>query len=547
MLKEIIVDKRKISQGMDAIKAVLIDANVANRDLLRNLLAIEDLVVMMLEKSETDSITIKIRTLFDSVTLKMKSKGERFNLEELRDNYGIEEDDVELRAVVDRYMSRILGDDISISNRDGINNCTIRISKSRYATLIKTLGGLILGLLVGEILKAIAPVAIATGISETLFASISNMFMNALKLIVGPLVFFSMAASVADFSDLAALGKIAIKIVCGYLMTSLIAVGIGFGVYNIFPIGDSSLAAMVSDSAAETIARGENLTISIKDLIVNIIPSDYVSPLLNSDMLQIIFLGAILGIAIAGLAGQYPSAKKAVICLNDIFSRITSIIIGFMPVAVFCSMAKMVIEIDFGSIAKIAAWIPVNYIGFVLMIMMYILLLFLFTRLNSFKFIKKFFPVMITAFSLSSSNATMPYTIKCCEEKLGISKKLYSFSIPLGATINMDGSCITLMVSCLFMAKIFGVTVTSSMLLSLIISIMAFSIGAPGVPGSALVGLSIMLPQIGVPAEGVSIIMGIYSIVCMGQTVVNVTGDAVVTTVVSKLEKLIDVKKYNAD
>lgn len=547
MLKEIVINRNKIRQGMEDVEKTLLEFKVSKKVLIKNVLAIEDVVVKMFEKSEEDTLSIRFRSIFDMVSLRIKCKGEKFSLQELEDDYGLEEEDIELKEVVNKYMTRIIGDDISVYNRNGINNCKINISKSKYLALFKILAALVLGILVGWLIELCLPTTIVGGISENIFSSISTLFLNAIKMIVGPLVLFSMASSVADFSDLAALGKIAIKVICGYIITSIIAIGVGLGVYHLFPIGDSSISSLVTNQAAETIARGKDLSISIKDLIVNIIPSDSINPLLNSDMLQIIFIGVILGIAVSGISNKHPKAKDAVVCINDIFSRITTIIISFMPVAVFCSMAKMVIDLDMKSFAKVAVWLPVNYLGFFIMIIAYSILLLLITRLNPFKYLKAFFPVIVTAFSLSSSNATMPYTMKCCDEKLGVPKRMYSFSIPLGATINMDGSCITLMVTCLFMAKIFGVTLTASSLISLIIAIMAFSIGAPGVPGSVLVGLSLLLPQIGVPAESVSIVLGIYSICCMGQTAVNVCGDGVVTTIVASLEKVLDKEKYNSN
>jgi Na+/H+-dicarboxylate symporter len=151
---------------------------------------------------------------------------------------------------------------------------------------------------------------------------------------------------------------------------------------------------------------------------------------------------------------------------------------------------------------------------------------------------------MVSAFTFASSNAALPASIKQVDE-MGVSKKVYSFSLPLGATINMDGSCITLIISALFLAKVFSIPITSGALLSLFIAIMVLSVGSPGVPGGNLVCITMILPQIGVPAEAVSLILGLYPIVGMMQTCANVTGDAVVSTIVAKREKLLDINKFN--
>ena len=151
---------------------------------------------------------------------------------------------------------------------------------------------------------------------------------------------------------------------------------------------------------------------------------------------------------------------------------------------------------------------------------------------------------MAAGFSSSSSNVVMPLSMKQCGEKLGISSRIYSFSIPLGATVNMDGSCITLIITALFAARIFALPVTTAMLVSMVITIIALSMGSPGVPGGNLVCMSILLPTIGIPAEAISIVMGFYSLVGMSQVMTNVTGDAVVTTIVAKWEKAIDLERY---
>ena len=165
--------------------------------------------------------------------------------------------------------------------------------------------------------------------------------------------------------------------------------------------------------------------------------------------------------------------------------------------------------------------------------------------LNPLKFLKKFSLAMITAYSCASSSATLPTSVKQADA-MGISKSVYSFSLPLGATINMDGTCVSLMITSLFMAKIFGITVTGSVLLSIAISIMVLSIGAPGAPGVGLICMTVLISQIGGPAEAVTLVMGLYPLVDMMGTCANVTGDAVGTVIVARRAKLLDTEKYNS-
>lgn len=186
------------------------------------------------------------------------------------------------------------------------------------------------------------------------------------------------------------------------------------------------------------------------------------------------------------------------------------------------------------------------YAGCLLMIAVYGLLILIFGRMNPLPFYRKYYPAMLTAYTFSSSNAALPTSMEYCEKALGISKKVYTISLPLGATINMDGSCVVLCISALFMTKVFGIPVTPGLLTTLALSVFVLSIGAPGVPGAALICMSILFPQIGIPAEAVSLLMGLYALVGMIMTCTNVTGDAAVTLVTAKHEKLLDMDVYKS-
>ena len=539
----------EIAKGVEFIRNALMEKKVSKRDVAGTLLTVEEALAKLIANcpDKEGNVKLQVKSFLGNISIHMSAGGEKFELSDLKSIYDFsEEEDEEILAVKQNLVNKVLGDNIAISSRRNVNAVDIRVKASRYRQLIYTMFALVFGLLTGMVMKICVPAGVTDAISENIFASVSTMFLNSLKMIVGPLVFFSIASSIADFGDLKALGRIVGKVIGCYLITSVIAISVGYVVYQVFPIGDSALREAVTDAASSTIAKGEGMAISIKDTIVNIIPSDYISPFLNSNMLQLIFMAALLGIGASKLSGRESGFRNAIVSANAVFSKITAMIISVMPVAVFCSMAKMVISMDTNSLLKVVAWLPVNYVGYLLMIGVYLLLLLVIGRMNPLKFVRGFYPAMLTAYTLGSSNAAMPTSIKQCE-KLGIAKQIYSFSIPLGATINMDGSCVTQMVSVLFMAKIFGVPVTGSALLTLVVAVLALSVGAPGVPGAALICISLLLPQIGVPPEAISLIMGIYTLAGMGQTCTNVTGDAVVTTLVAKSEKMIDIEKYNAN
>jgi len=255
-------------------------------------------------------------------------------------------------------------------------------------------------------------------------------------------------------------------------------------------------------------------------------------------------MAVLLGMTAASLSTKVPLLKDIIRALNKGFSRITGGIVAFIPLIVFCSMAKMMISMRLTSLSDVLVWIPVIYFGDFIMIFVYLLILLIIGGLNPVRFLGHYYPAMLSGFTLASSNAALPSSIKRCEH-MGISEKIYSFSLPLGATINMDGSCITLIISALYFARIYGLPVTPNMLLSLFIAIIVLSMGSPGVPGGNLVCLTLLVPQIGVPAEAISLVMGLYPVVSMMQTMANVTGDAVVTAVIANRSGMLDKEKYN--
>ncbi|MBR6200535.1 MAG: dicarboxylate/amino acid:cation symporter [Spirochaetales bacterium] len=540
-------DINELPGAIDFIRQSLSEKNIPKKEVARTLLVCEDALAKMIDNA-SGIITINRSSMFGSVEIRISSKGDAFDISDIEQRLifdgSLYEDD-EASAVMHRMIRKLYGDNFSIRCEHGINKATIKVQASPFRQVFITLFALIAGIAVGFILQKWCPAAVAKGLSDNIFTPVYAMFMNSLKMIVAPLVFCSIASSFADFSDIKALGKIAIKIVALYIFTSMIAICIGYAVYIMFPIGSPDLANAVTDEAADLIVKGSASSVSVRDTIVGAIPNNIIDPFRKSAMLQIIFMAVVLGFAAGSVAREMPQLKNALTILNKVFSKITLVIVSIIPVVVFCSMAKMMVSMNVSRLLNVVVWIPVIYLGNAMMMCFYMLLLTVSAGLNPFKFLSKFSPAMSMAFSLGSSNATLPTSLKSANH-LGISKKISSFSLPLGATINMDGSCVVLMISVLFMAKIFGIDVTGSMLFSLFMSIIVLSIGAPGVPGGALICMTILFQQVGIPAEAVTLVMGLYPIAAMAQTCTNVTGDGAVTAIVARHEKMLDIEKYNA-
>lgn len=544
-------DPNEISVAISHLHDVLKEKKIKAKDVAIATLRAEDIIGALIRHTAgpDEKIGIRVISNLSGVEVRISAPGDAFSMDELASAWQMELDedsDADTRSALTNLYKRIFGSSISLKNSGGVNKAVIAVTRSRYLQLYLTLGALFAGILTGALLKTVFPEAVGEVLGKNLFAPVNTMFLNALKMVVAPLVMFSIASSIADLEDMRTLGRIAGKVTGSYFVTSVIAILIGIATWHIFPIGNTALRAAVSnEAAAATIAKGEGVSTSVIDTIVGIVPADIINPFLSANMLQIIFIAVMIGIACGLLSDRINCFKEILIEGYQVFSKITAMIISVMPVAVFCSMAKMVLTMDMKHLLSVFTWVPVNYFGDIMMMIVYALIILAAGRLNPVTFFKKFYPPMLAAFTFASSNAALPTSMEACGGPLGISKKIYSFSLPLGATINMDGSCITQMVSALFMAKIFGIPVNASVILTLSITIFVLSVGAPGVPGGALVCISLLVPQIGIPAEAISLIMGLYPLVGMMQTCTNVTGDAAVTLVVARSEGLLDIDVFN--
>jgi len=253
----------------------------------------------------------------------------------------------------------------------------------------------------------------------------------------------------------------------------------------------------------------------------------------------------LLGVAV-GKIGEYSRVLQDFFsACNELFTTVTSMIAKLIPIAVFCAMFIMIVSVGTDSLVAMFGMASTEIIALICMMIIYGILIIIIARINPLIFYRKDLPGMLTSFSLSSSNAAMPGNIAICTDKLGISPKVCNFSIPLGATVNMDGTSIHLAVATLFLAKVYGVSIPDAQMVSIIITIIMLSLGTPGVPGASLVCLSVLLAQVGVPIEAIGLIMGIDSLLDMCRTVSNTTGDISVSLIVAKTEGLLDMETYN--
>ena len=424
---------------------------------------------------------------------------------------------------------------------------TDKAKKSKKLGLTtKIFVGLILGAIVGILMHYVVPSGYVkdTVLVNGVFYVVGNGFLRLMQMLVVPLVFCSLVCGSAAIGDTKTLGKVGVKTLIFYLCTTALAVAVALSLANVIDpgIGLNMEAIVAADTA--TVATD----VSFADTLLNIIPKNPIQGIANGEMLQIIFFAMVVGIILAKLGEKTSAVFNFFTQFNDIMMEMTMMVMSLAPFGVFCLIAKTFSGIGFD------AFIPLlKYMISVLIALgiqcfgVYMIMLVLFTRLNPVKFIKKFFPVMAFAFSTATSNATIPLSIETLGEKMGVSRRISSFTIPLGATINMDGTAIMQGVAVVFAAQAFGIDLGIQEYLMVIATATLASIGTAGVPGVGLITLSMVFNSVGLPLEGITLIMGIDRILDMTRTAVNITGDAVCTTVVAHQNGELDREVFNND
>ncbi len=372
-----------------------------------------------------------------------------------------------------------------------------------------------------------------------LFHIVGTMFITALKMLVVPLVLFSLISGVLGIGDIGQLGKVGAKSFALYLLTTAIAIAVGITIAVLSGVGEGAHLA----TAATFTAREAP---PLSQVLIDIVPSNIIDAMAEGKMLQIIFFAILLGISILMTGEKARPLVGGIEIMNEVMMNMVNIIMAVAPYAVFALIAKAIATLGLDLLVNLAGYVIVLIVA--LMVHLYGTLmgiLKLFTGLSIKMMLKKLRDVQIFAFSTSSSNATIPVTLRTVTERLGVDNSVASFTVPFGATINMDGTAIMQGVATVFIANAYGVDLGLGGYLTVIMMSVLASIGTAGVPGVGLIMLSMVFTQVGLPVEGIGLILGVDRLLDMIRTAVNVSGDATVSVIVAKSEKKFDPAIYN--
>lgn len=402
---------------------------------------------------------------------------------------------------------------------------------------------LIAGALTGIVFHYLVP---AGYVRDTLFIDgifyvLGQGFLRLMQMLVVPLVFSSLICGSAAVGDTATLGKIGLKTMVFYLATTALAITMAIVVGGVINPGTGLDTAHIK---AEDISVSE--PVSIQETILNVIPKNPVASLADGDMLPIIIFAIFIGIILAKLGSNAGTVIDFFKQFNDIMMEMTDIVMKAAPVGVFCLIARTFAGIGFNAFFPLLKYMFAVLLALgIHCFIIYMILFKGFTSLSPVKFIRKFIPVMGFAFTTATSNATIPLSIETLERDMGISRKISSFTVPLGATINMDGTAIMQGVAVIFAAQAYGITLGLEQYLTVIATATLASIGTAGVPGVGLITLSMVFNSVGLPVEAIALIMGIDRIIDMTRTAVNITGDAVCTAIIAHQNGSLDRETFN--
>jgi Na+/H+-dicarboxylate symporter len=425
---------------------------------------------------------------------------------------------------------------------------------SRLPLWAKILIGMLVGVVVG-----ILAVSLGIGwIVNDWVKPFGIMFLNLLKLVAMPLIFASLVTGVSGLSDITKLSRIGLKTISYYLVTTVIAITMGLVLVNVIKPGESFpeekrvelLQKYAQDIEGRKIAVDNIKSDGPLQFLVDIVPENIVGAASdNTNMLQVIFFALLFGLALVILKNSKVDVVKDFVSgLNDVILKIIDFIMQFAPIGVMALLAGLIVDFSGDNVsdslhlfATLGLYALVVIGGLLFMaLVIYPLFLRLFAGIRFADFYKTMFPVQLVAFSTSSSAATLPVTMEQVEKGLGVSNDVASFVLPIGVTINMDGTSLYQAVAAVFIAQVFGIDLTLGQQLTIILTATLASIGSAGVPGAGMVMLIIVLNAVGLPVEGLALILAIDRPLDMLRTVLNVTGDAMISTIVAKTEREID-------
>ena len=501
------------------------------------------------EHKESSEITIQINKRLGETTLQLFYKGKKLELDrafetELDLNNDGVIDEVERQRYLELFENHFLPKNFNQKYDGELNTLSFIIKKLQHKTLIELLVSLVLGTVTGILIRSFASASVASFLSKNVFLLLSGIFIKCIKTLIAPLIFFTIASSISSYTDLGSLGRMGRKISTRYIIDAFVAVIVSaFLVIKFKPGVGNDIPKIESliNSSSDIVDTASTTTISIFETISDIFPSNFFGAFVNSSLLQVIFISFLLGISTALLAETHKERLCSFLDSgNSLFAKMVSIVMLFLPISVFCSMANAMITLGYDTLLLLLKWFVILVAAFAIMALVYILFIWRSVKIRPSQYLKQYSQAIIGTFAMGSSSSAMPLCIQVLEEKLGVDKRAAAFSIPIGTSLHCASNCVFYVISAFFLANIYSpVEMMPLDNLMILFSIMILSIGAPSVSGAGPICVAVILSQMGMPMGLISLIIGLDPLVSMFKSACSCIEDSYVTLALAKSENML--------
>ncbi|MBR6709902.1 MAG: dicarboxylate/amino acid:cation symporter [Selenomonadaceae bacterium] len=471
------------------------------------------------------SATLRLRRRWGDVSLILSAKEEAFN--PLAGPKELAEADEEEAVSLSILLAH--KDKISYGRKNGENIVSIKVHEASGKQTVKVFAAIVLGILAGILMKGHLGETAAQSVDYFFLSSVQTMFMNALSMMVAPMVFFAVLSGITGISDASDVGRLGGRLVgvslAKLFATTVLGIAAGFFLFHdgmpellpMIPVGDAPAADF-----------------SLRDMVVGIVPNSLVTPFFGGSILQVLFLACLFGVMINRAGDRAMLAKELIEFMNRLCMDVLDVIVQFIPLVVFASMAKLMMSVGFDVLLSLGQVVIADVVGTVLVMLVAAAFVAAFGKMSPVAFLKDAAGFAPIPFALNSSNACLPQALAFCEEKFGIRKKLAMFTLPVGIQFNMNGTGFYIILVSVLMARTVGVALNADMLLSLLLSAFIVSFTLPGCPGASLIGLSSVFEAVGIPVGAVALFLCIDPIISMLSTVGNVTSNIASTLIAGK-------------
>jgi Na+/H+-dicarboxylate symporter len=508
------------------------------RDLLEALLISEETILLLSECAPDDAdITVSITRQMGVPHIRLTAPGPALSLDEHLGTVSLDQLEEEAESAIRSVMLRNYANSIKYRHSRSKNIITIVTGVPERVLAVRAVTAMALAVLTALYFRQFLPAGASQWVSGNLLTPLENLFISALMCVTAPAVFISITCSMFRFEGFSELEQSGKTVVVSYFLTSAAAALVGASIFQLFSPGRVGAFAAQTETAA---TEG----FSLLEIFKTLIPPNIVEPFISVNSLQLLVVAIVIGAALTMSGKRVRHLKVLLEELDILCGKVSSLIMYSVPVAVYCSTANMLLSARGDLLLSVGGLIVTLLAGMLSLLVMYCLILLFVVRLNPLHFLRKYIPVMKNVFLKGSSVAAIPLNMRISKRQLGVPQNICSFSIPLGATINMDGNCMCLTVISLFFARIYGVTLGTNELFVLLLLVLILSLGAPIAPGTLILCLVTLSAQMGIDISASSMIIGINFILEMLLGVVNSIGDIVVALMAARKEGTLDLNLY---